>query len=187
MKLLNTPPSRVLFPQVSTLQEKLMKIHLYDDDHESVTETIPNDMSQHIEEYTKAVDKLIELQNLFAEKTQEIKDIKLLATTIESKTVYTEKLTNIIDDFCQDANLDQLQADYKEARKEVSKYRNICSLSKSADLINRYICFVCVENPVDHCLDPCGHVMCSRCSSKIKTNCPFCRSTFRSKIKMYLD
>jgi len=164
-----------------------MRIHLYDDDSEEQIPDVTSDITDHIEPYKKAIDRLIELQTLFAEKSQEIKDIKNLATSIESKTVYTEKLTKIIDDFCQDANLEQIQTDYKEARREVSKYRRLFSLCKSVDVLNRYVCFVCVETPVDHCLVPCGHVMCSRCAAKIKSNCPFCRSSFQSKVKIYLD
>jgi len=187
MKLLNTPPAKILFPKISTLQEKLLQIHLYDDDWIGQTEQVGSDIENHVEAYKEAIDKLINLQNRFQEKKQEIKDIKQLAEAIEQKTVYTEKLTNIIDDFCQDANLDQLQTDYKDARREVSKYRNIFSICKTTDALNRYMCFVCVEATVDHCLVPCGHVLCSSCAAKIKTNCPFCRAAFMNKVKMYLD
>jgi Zinc finger, C3HC4 type (RING finger) len=187
MRVLTPQAVTVLFPKVSTLQEKLMKIHMYDDDSLEPIEEVPSDLANHTESYRLAIDKLIDLQNQFKKKSLEIRDIKKLAQEIESKTPYTEKLVKIIDDFCQDANLDQLQEDYKEARREVSKYRSLFSLCKTYDVLNRYMCFVCVENPVDHCLVPCGHVICSKCADKITGSCPFCRANFQKKLKLYLD
>lgn len=185
MRLLDQPFNKYNCPQLMTLQEKLMKIHLYD---ESATDDqIDVGLSMHVEPYIKAIDRVIELRNQFSEKTLEIRELGTVISAVQRKTGVTEKLEKIIEEICQDANLDELQREYKEASKEVARYRNMFSISKSMDILNRYICFVCVENPVDHCLVPCGHVLCTRCAAKIFASCPFCRSTFQAKIKMYLD
>jgi len=185
MKLLDQTHPKYNCPQLLSLQEKLMKIHLYNEDEPR--EQVTTGLSEHIEPYIKAIDKVIELRNHFAEKTLEIKELKTLAAHVHRKTQYTEKIEKIIDEFCQDANLEQLQNEYKEASLEVARYRSLFSICKTMDILNRYMCFVCVENPVDHCLVPCGHVLCSRCASKIISTCPFCRSNFQTRVKMFLD
>jgi hypothetical protein len=178
---------RPLYPQFSTLQEKLTKIRMYDDVPDEVPEQIGPDLSLYVEEYKVAIDKLIEIQNELEYKKSEIQDFKKLANGIDNKNIHTEKLLNIIDDFCQDANLDEIQTKYKEARREVAKYRHLFSVCKSSELLNRYVCYVCVESTVDVCMVPCGHVLCNKCSTSIRSNCPFCRSTIQSKLKMYLE
>lgn len=178
---------RPLYPQFSTLQEKLMKIRMYDDVPDDVPEQIGPDLKEHIDEYKIAIDKLLEIQNELEDRKKEIQDFKKLALGIDSKNIYTEKLLNIIDDFCQDANLDELKTKYKEARTEVAKYRSLFSICKSSELLNRYVCYVCVESTVDICMVPCGHVLCNKCAGTIRSSCPFCRGSIHSKLKMYLD
>ena len=178
---------RPLYPQFSTLQEKLMKIRMYDDAPDELPEQIGEEVAKYIEPYKQAVDNLLEIQCELERKKAEIHDFKKLALTIETKNVHTQKLLNIIDDFCQDANLDQLQTRYREARQEVGKYRSMFSVCKTVDLLNRYVCYVCVENTVDVCMVPCGHVLCNKCSGSIRTSCPFCRGPIQSKVKMYLE
>lgn len=41
-----------------------------------------------------------------------------------------------------------------------------------------FICFVCMERPIDLFLDPCGHVMCERCWARTsnRSQCPGCRA-----------
>ena len=49
-------------------------------------------------------------------------------------------------------------------------------------------CFICRENPIDCCLNPCGHTCCVMCSSKLATQkCYICRGLFTSKTKMFFD
>jgi hypothetical protein len=164
-----------------------MKIRLYDDTPDDIPQQIGPDLSGSVESYKVAIDKLLEIQNELEDRKREIQDFKKLALAIDSKNIHTEKLLNIIDDFCQDANLDELQARYKEARTEVAKYRSLFSVCKSVELLNRYVCYVCVESTVDVCMVPCGHVLCNKCATTIRGNCPFCRTSIQSKLKMYID
>jgi hypothetical protein len=178
---------RPLYPQFSTLQEKLMKIRMYDEVYDEIPEQISPDLSSYVNEYRVQIDKLLEIQNELEDKNREVQDFKKLAIGIDTKNIHTQKLLDIINDFCQDANLDELQAKYKEARREVAKYRDFFSVCKSSELLNRYVCYVCVERTIDVCMVPCGHVLCTQCAASIRSNCPFCRSAFQSKLKMYLE
>ena len=46
-------------------------------------------------------------------------------------------------------------------------------------------CNICMENPKNTVLIPCGHVLCSGCSTNIST-CPFCRQNIAQIYKIYL-
>jgi hypothetical protein len=60
-------------------------------------------------------------------------------------------------------------------------------LCTEADIMSKYMCFVCLERPVDTFIDPCGHVVCQSCSSRSSLHvCPFCRGSVRQFRTMYL-
>lgn len=174
----------ILFPFTTSLQDKLVKIYLYDDE---VTEPIDNTaIAQYVEPYKQAIDNLITQQNILEAKNKEIQELKNLVASIENKTPHTEKLEKIIDEFCQDGSVEKIKADYTAARREYSKFRSIFTLCKNMDLLNSYLCFVCLANPVDVCLNPCGHVLCKSCTGKIGSTCPFCRVNYQTQIRLYL-
>lgn len=174
------------FPFIPSIQDKLVKIHLYDDEVSDV-EPIDTSLSEYVEPYKKAMDELITQQNRLDNKNKEIQELRNLVGSIENKTEHTEKLVKIIEDFCQDANVEQIKTDYIEARREFTKYRGVFTLAKNMDILNSYLCFVCLANPVDVCLNPCGHVLCSACTRKIGSTCPYCRTNYQSQIKLYLN
>jgi len=177
----------VLYPFIPTIQDKLVKIYLYNDEISDVDSTIDTSLQEYVEPYKQAIDNLICQQNILDAKNKEIQELKNLVASIENKTPHTEKMAKIIDDFCQDANIEKIKADYISARREFSKYRGIFSLCKNMDLLNNYLCFVCLANPVDVCLNPCGHVLCKSCTGKIGSTCPFCRVNYQTQIKLYLN
>jgi hypothetical protein len=48
------------------------------------------------------------------------------------------------------------------------------------------LCKICFDNEFDTVLVPCGHTICSICLLSI-VNCPFCKKSFQSVIKMYVS
>ena len=53
---------------------------------------------------------------------------------------------------------------------------------------NTLMCFICRDNPIDCCLNPCGHTCCNNCASRLANQqCYICRTRFTSKTKMFFD
>jgi hypothetical protein len=49
-------------------------------------------------------------------------------------------------------------------------------------------CFICAQQPIECCLNPCGHTFCNGCSSRISNQkCYMCRKTVISTTKLFFD
>ena len=53
---------------------------------------------------------------------------------------------------------------------------------------NSLKCFICTDNNIECCVNPCGHTFCSSCASKNTTQkCYMCRKTIISTTKLFFD
>lgn len=60
--------------------------------------------------------------------------------------------------------------------------------ARPQNLSEDQLCVVCVTNPKEIIILPCGHVcLCEDCSEKIKTYCPVCRSPIQSKAAAFIS
>lgn len=52
---------------------------------------------------------------------------------------------------------------------------------------NKFMCSICTDKLIDTFVDPCGHVFCEQCMSRIvnKTHCPGCRTSINSIKRIY--
>ena len=137
--------------------------------------------------YKEAVAQLIDLQKKIDVKKGEIDAFTELVGKLGKNAEYTTKVEEIIDCFLQDESLEALKGEYSNVARSVQSYNAAFALAKDVDLSNKYLCYVCIERPVDTFLDSCGHVICSTCSQKIASQCPFCRSTIKMKHKIFLS
>ncbi|OMO98695.1 Zinc finger, RING-type [Corchorus olitorius] len=79
-----------------------------------------------------------------------------------------------------------LQEQLKESRTALLLEQEKVEVSaKEADTAKAaWVCRVCLTNDVDMTIDPCGHVLCRRCSSAV-SRCPFCRLQVKKTIRIY--
>ena len=64
----------------------------------------------------------------------------------------------------------------------------ICTNDITSTNTNPVTCFICAENPIECCLNPCGHTFCKSCSSRITNQkCYMCRKTIISTTKLFFD
>lgn len=64
---------------------------------------------------------------------------------------------------------------------KVFRFANSCQ-----DNDNLPVCPVCIERPVNMCLAPCGHTFCDTCTGRdMRFSCPVCRTTIKSKQKLF--
>jgi len=137
--------------------------------------------------YRAAIDKLLGIQHKVERTEKEIASVAELVGRLSKNTSYTKSLDEIIDQFNQDAKLDEIKAEYIAAANEVQKYQGVFSLCKDADINNKYMCFVCIERSINIFLDPCGHTLCDECAGKIASRCPMCREPIVKKGRLFLS
>jgi len=77
-------------------------------------------------------------------------------------------------------NLDNKIAKRQEKIYNFKKLINVCIEDKYKDIS---LCQNCLKNKINNCLNPCGHTFCNDCSKKME-NCPNCKSSIYSKIKI---
>lgn len=167
------------------LEKKLLEIRFSDLSRESMDTLEPLEdegIQKHIEPYTKLVDMLLDAQTKLDKAKDEYDDLVIMSR----KFGHSPKLKNIIDEYITETNVAHLEDQVRRCSSEVSRYRGLFSLCKDIDVLNRYICYICLSNPVDTFLLGCGHVLCDRCAGHIASQCPYCRVTIREKLKMFV-
>ena len=50
---------------------------------------------------------------------------------------------------------------------------------------NEPLCTICLERPVTHCTNPCGHTYCENCLKRQKNTCFMCRTPVENTIRLY--
>jgi hypothetical protein len=100
---------------------------------------------------------------------------------------YVEMLSQLVEQFDKDEGISESSEELKEKTKKMLAMRNVFSLCKDVDIMSAYMCFLCLDRPVNMFIDPCGHVICEQCSMRSALNvCPFCRGPVRQYKKMFL-
>jgi hypothetical protein len=100
---------------------------------------------------------------------------------------YVEMLSQLVEQFDKDEGISAEAEELKEKTNKMLAMRNVFSLCKDAEIMSAYMCFLCLDRPVNMFIDPCGHVICEQCSTKSALHvCPFCRGSVRQYRKMFL-
>ena len=81
----------------------------------------------------------------------------------------------------KEANIELLNEEIKLLNEKIAFIKQ--TLYFEDDQINK-ICAICYENPVQYCLNPCGHLYCKNCSKKVGSTCFFCRKHCTNRIKL---
>jgi hypothetical protein len=142
--------------------------------------------------------KKIEIDLIFTDKkerySQFTENILLLIKNIREENninsvlddQLVELLTNKIEWYYQQLNLEQLKNDSTKINNEYSFVKYL--LSEIAGLIPAVVCQICLEDQITHFINDCGHTLCTNCMEKSKNikKCHFCRNTILSFKKLYL-
>jgi len=98
---------------------------------------------------------------------------------------YVSMLHTLVEQFDADENITETALDLKMKTEKMLGYKKVFDLCADADIMSRYMCFLCLERPITSVIDPCGHVVCEECSQRTQI-CPFCRRSVQAFRKMYL-
>ncbi|KAI9997369.1 hypothetical protein PInf_001167 [Phytophthora infestans] len=92
----------------------------------------------------------------------------LVRMNVSLSSSYEDLMTEIL-------RLQQRTTLAEKARREAMKQVNL-ALRQKRDAEKALVCVVCLVNPVDRVLIPCGHSYCSTCVERLhRDSCPVCR------------
>ena len=117
---------------------------------------------------------------------------KLVQTIIENMNTLSSKIV-------ENDTIKKIKQKYSEKKKELQPYLRLIGEINLWNHSN--ICPLCLTNPVDHYINPCGHTYCKEClETQLKEDtiqeinksynrnnhtCSFCRKTIQSINKLY--
>lgn len=125
-------------------------------------------------------------------KLQDKKDkascmLKIIEQLGNKDVLYVQQLTDLVEQFEKDEGITEQAERLREKTKKMMALRKIFSLCADTDIMSNYMCFLCLERPIDTFIDPCGHVICKPCSERSNLLvCPYCRASVRQYKKMFL-
>lgn len=162
--------------------EELPEVELPDEWKEFRT-TLFNFQQEHAKTRREYVQTKGDLSGVMAK----LNTLNNMASTLSDSTDLKEKVSSIITQFESDNKVQELTARVTELRAVIEEQRKVLEHTNAEQQV-KYQCFVCMERPVDICLDPCGHVMCVPCWNRCPQTdrkCPGCRAATKKTIKIF--
>lgn len=152
-------------------------------------------------EWTEFKQTLFQFQQEYARTRKEASDVDYdvkhkiteLSTLRNMASIFTDgsdlkvRVSDMIQQFEIDNDIPGLTSRLAELRGTAAAQRGVLE-GTNAEAQVKFQCFVCMDRYVDLCLDPCGHVLCNTCWSRLPTTdrrCPGCRSAPRKAIKIF--
>ena len=98
-------------------------------------------------------------------------------------------LKNLSNKIENDKNIIIARTEYIKSRKDIENNLNLVKKINSMNMSNT--CPLCLTNPVNIYLNPCGHTCCEECYGRLSNNnenkCFLCRSNIMSKNPLYFS
>jgi hypothetical protein len=172
----------------------LSEIHGHDPPEEIPEVQLPG-------EWIEFRETLLKFQQEYAQNRRRAYDLNIrlkvakeqLATLNTMASIFTEgsdlkvRAQELIEQFEIDNQIPELSQELGDL-KALSAAQKTVLENTNAEQQVKFQCFVCMERCVDLCLDPCGHVLCQTCWTRLPTTdrkCPGCRATPRKAIKIF--
>jgi hypothetical protein len=125
--------------------------------------------------------------NMHAKKEKASYILNILNSLGNKDIKYVNLLHEVVEQFDRDECVTDNAEKLNEKTMQMLSIREVLSLCKGTTVTSDYICFLCLERPVNVFIDPCGHVVCEECSTRSALHvCPFCRGAIHQYRKMFL-
>lgn len=127
-------------------------------------------------EYISARHELSRLRADLGRKQHEVLHVRTSVEGVQNPDLKA-RIESIVDEYEVTEGIGALTEEVKVMMGKVDALGRVLK-DTNAERYASFICFVCMERPVDTFLDPCGHVMCERCWIRTanKSHCPGCRT-----------
>jgi hypothetical protein len=82
----------------------------------------------------------------------------------------------------------EIQNTIQSLLNKIASYRMIIKDTEDKDNIIESMCSICQTDSITHCIIPCGHTYCNKCTECVFANkkCYICRKQIKDKIKIYV-
>lgn len=75
---------------------------------------------------------------------------------------------------------------YIESYRRFVALKEMITTFRFTDHIDKEpLCCICLNEPVSHCVTPCGHTFCSSCVKRQLTTCYMCRSGIKERVRIF--
>jgi len=158
----------------------------------SDTDVTPHEMTSQLnelkKEYLEVVPEVLVGYFKLQDKKEKASHILSIIDKFGNKDVlYVQQLAELVEQFDKDEGITEYAEQLREKTKKMLSLRKVFSFCGETDIMSNYMCFLCLERPVNVFIDPCGHVICDECSKRSALNmCPYCRGQVNLFKKMYL-
>lgn len=158
---------------------KLRDLELTYEDTDEGPNEFKEILNKGVQEYKTNVFNIVELQSkiqLVKKHTSEFAEIMQRLDGLPG----SDKVRDGIEEYIESLDMEGLKKRYTESKKIVNRY---LECFRSLREVEKFMCFVCLEATCDVFLDPCGHSICSGCSTKlVSRKCPYCRAHITPKV-----
>lgn len=158
----------------------------------SDTDVVPHEIITQLnelkKEYLEIVPEVLVGYFKLQDKKEKASQILSIIDKFGNKDVlYVQQLAELVEQFDKDEGITEYAEQLREKTKKMLAMRKVFSLCGEMDIMSNYMCFVCLERPVNVFIDPCGHVICDVCSKRSGLHiCPYCRRQVNVYKKMFL-
>jgi hypothetical protein len=138
-------------------------------------------------EYIKMLKEVKDTQLKLRQLRREMNGLEDLLSLAESQSLKS-RVTDILEQFQKDNDIEELTKYLSTVKGTCAAMKSVLNGTSPEDLA-RFQCYICSENGIDRCFDPCGHSMCDSCWSRVGNmqtpRCPACREPVRKALKIF--
>jgi hypothetical protein len=100
---------------------------------------------------------------------------------------YVKEISALVEQFEKDECIVEMAEELKDKTERMLGMKKVFELCADADILSKYMCFLCLDRTIQTFIDPCGHVICGACAQRNFSTCPFCRGRVLQFRKMFIE
>ena len=97
---------------------------------------------------------------------------------------FKELLLSKQEEYSRILDIDSIKEKIGNINKELSILNE--TIKEVITLQDSSMCSVCMETRVEYFMNPCGHTLCGKCKSNVKSRCHYCRTEILEFKKLFL-
>ena len=138
-------------------------------------------------EYIKMLKEVKDTQLKLRQLRREMNGLEDLLSITESQSLKS-RVTDILEQFKKDNDVEELTKYLSTVKGTCAAMKSVLNGTSPEDLA-QFQCYICSDNYIERCFDPCGHCICGSCWSRVGNfqapRCPACREPINKALKIY--